>query len=191
MCGYEEFSDEELVVRLRQGESEIEDYLMEKYKNLARTRARAMYLIGGDTDDLIQEAMIGIFKAIRDFLPGKEASFSTFARLCIERQLYSAIQSSNRKKNQPLNTYISLSEENNEGSLDRLWEESPEAILVDREQADNMMEKIQSKLSPFENHVLELYLQGCDYNRIAQMMDKSPKSIDNALQRIRAKVREI
>ena len=110
MVQYDHVSDEELIARLRAGESAVSDYLMEKYKGLVRKKARAMFLIGGDTDDLIQEGMIGLFKAIQDYQPDKEASFLTFARLCIDRQVYSAIQSSRRQKHQPLNSYISLSQ---------------------------------------------------------------------------------
>lgn len=188
---YQNSSDEELIRRLRQGESEIEDFLMDKYKNLVKIRARAMYLIGGETDDLIQEGMIGLFKAIRDYREDRDAAFATFAKLCVERQLYRTIESSNRQKNQPLNTYISLDGESQEEELQRLWEESPEAIVVDREHTDAMIEKIHKALSPFENHVLNLYMNGYTYIQIAEMMDKSPKSIDNALQRIRSKVRDI
>lgn len=188
---YQNSSDEELIRRLRQGESEIEDFLMDKYKNLVKIRARAMYLIGGETDDLIQEGMIGLFKAIRDYREDRDAAFATFAKLCVERQLYRAIESSNRQKNQPLNTYISLDGESQEEELQRLWEESPEAIVVDREHTDAMIERIHKALSPFENHVLNLYMNGYTYIQIAEMMDKSPKSIDNALQRIRSKVRDI
>ena len=107
---YSKYSDEELIQRLRAGETGIADYLIEKYKYLVRRKARAMFLIGGDTDDLIQEGMIGLFKAVRDYHPGKEASFVTFAQMCIDRQIYSAVQSSNRQKHMPLNTYISLSQ---------------------------------------------------------------------------------
>ena len=189
MCDYSKYADEELISRLRQGESEIEDYLMEKYKNLARARARAMYLIGGETDDLIQEGMIGLFKAIRDYDEAKEASFQTFARLCIERQLYRTIEASNRLKNHPLNSYVSLSDEASEEDLRQNWEESPEAIILDREHTGDMIKKIRHVCSPFENHVLELYMRGYDYRKIAEMMDKTPKSIDNALQRIRTKVK--
>ncbi len=189
MYEYQGCTDEELIERLRQGETEIEDYLMEKYKSVVRTKARVMYLIGGDTDDLIQEGMIGLFKAVRDYNKEKKTMFSTFANLCVERQLYNAIQASNRQKNQPLNSYVSLSSGNSEEILFNQWEESPEAILVDREKADSRMERIHKVLSPFENHVLELYLSGYDYQQIAEMMDKTPKSIDNALQRIRSKVR--
>ena len=188
---YQNSSDEELIRRLRQGESEIEDFLMDKYKNLVKIRARAMYLIGGETDDLIQEGMIGLFKAIRDYREDRDAAFATFAKLCVERQLYRTIESSNRQKNQPLNTYISLDGESQEEELQRLWEESPEAIVVDREHTDAMIERIHKALSPFENHVLNLYMNGYTYIQIAEMMDKSPKSFDNALQRIRSKVRDI
>lgn len=189
MCEYQKYTDEALIERLRGGESEIEDYLMDKYKTMVRVKARVMYLTGGDTDDLIQEGMIGLFKAVRDFKKEKKSSFSTFANLCVERQLIKAIEASNRQKNQPLNSYISLSEENSEEILFDRWEESPEAILVNKEKADHRMERIHKVLSPFENHVLELYLNGYDYIQIAEMMDKTPKSIDNALQRIRSKVR--
>ena len=111
MVGYDKYTDEELILRLRAGESGIIDYLVGKYKDLVRQKARAMFLIGGDTDDLIQEGMIGLFKAIRDYQPGRDASLRTFAGLCIDRQLYSAIQNSNRQKHQPLNSYVSLSYE--------------------------------------------------------------------------------
>ncbi len=133
---YGQFSDEQLIERLRGGETEISDYLMEKYKGLVRKKARAMYLIGGDTDDLIQEGMIGLFKAIQDYRPDREASFQTFASLCIERQLYSAVKNSTRQKHIPLNSYVSLSEEAETGSLEGLWSENPEALIIDREIQD-------------------------------------------------------
>lgn len=190
MCDYQKCTDEELLTRLRTGETEIQDYLMEKYKNLVRTKARAMYLIGGDTDDLIQEGMIGLFKAIRDYDEAKESSFQTFARLCIDRQLYRAIEASNRLKNQPLNSYISLSDATSEENLVQNWESSPESIILDRENTDHLFRRIRKACSAFENHVLDLYIKGNDYRKIAEMMDKPPKSIDNALQRIRAKVKE-
>ena len=117
MCRYNETADEILIGRLRDGETAIADHLMEKYKGLVRKKARAMFLIGGDTDDLIQEGMIGLFKAVRDYRPGHEASFQSFANMCIDRQMYSAIKSSNRQKHQPLNTYISLSSSETEENL--------------------------------------------------------------------------
>lgn len=186
---YHEYTDEELIERLRAGETEIEDYLMEKYKTMVRAKARAMYLIGGDTDDLIQEGMIGLFKAVRKYDKDREAAFRTYANRCVDGQMYKAIEASKCQKHQPLNSYISLSEESSEEILLNQWEESPEVILLDQEKADHRMERIQKVLSPFEKHVLELHLKGFTYIQIAEMMDKPAKSIDNALQRIKAKVR--
>lgn len=190
MTDYGIFTDEELIEKYRSENEPVTDFLVEKYKYLIRQKARAMYLIGGETDDLIQEGMLGLFKAVRDFNPHKEASFQTFARLCIDRQMYHAVENSNRQKHQPLNTYISLSqEEDYEGLFSELVESSAESIVIDKENAQNMETQIRSVLSPFENHVLTSYLKGNDYLRIAEEFEKSPKSIDNALQRIRSKVR--
>ena len=111
MKKYEECQDDELIRRLRDGDGSVMDYLMEKYKDLVRRKARLMYLPGADQEDLIQEGMIGLFKAVRDFQPGREATFATFARMCIDRQIYSAIQNSNRQKHLPLNSYVSLNQE--------------------------------------------------------------------------------
>ena len=182
MGKFDGVSDEELIARLRAGETAIEDYLMEKYKGLVRQKARAMFLIGGDTDDLIQEGMIGLFKAVRDFQTDKEASFATFARVCIDRQIYSAIQNSNRQKHQPLNSYVSLNQED---------ESSPESIIIDQETTEDLRKRISDYLSPMENKVLDLYLKGKGYVEIGGILNKSPKSVDNALQRIRSKIREV
>ena len=171
MCRYNETADEILIRRLREGESAIADYLMEKYKGLVKKKARAMFLMGGDTDDLIQEGMIGLFKAVRDYQPDREASFQSFANLCIDRQIYSAIKSSNRQKHQPLNTYVSLSSSETE---------NVSAL-------ENEMEK---SLSSLENRVLHLYLEGNSYTEIAEILGKTPKSIDNALRRIRKKIKK-
>ncbi|MFQ9157565.1 MAG: RNA polymerase sporulation sigma factor SigH [Blautia sp.] len=186
---YSKYSDEELIQRLRAGETGIADYLIEKYKYLVRRKARAMFLIGGDTDDLIQEGMIGLFKAVRDYHPGKEASFVTFAQMCIDRQIYSAVQSSNRQKHMPLNTYISLSQEDEENPLAQAWVETPEEIIIDRENTRALEDEIKSALSPMENTVLNYYLEGKSYADIGMLMDKNPKSVDNALRRIRTKIR--
>lgn len=186
---YSKYSDEELIQRLRAGETGIADYLIEKYKYLVRRKARAMFLIGGDTDDLIQEGMIGLFKAVRDYHPGKEASFVTFAQMCIDRQIYSAVQSSNRQKHMPLNTYISLSQEDEESPLAQAWVETPEEIIIDRENTRALEDEIKSALSPMENTVLNYYLEGKSYADIGVLMDKNPKSVDNALRRIRTKIR--
>ena len=187
---FDNVSDEELIARFRAGETSIEDYLMEKYKGLVRQKARAMFLIGGDTDDLIQEGMIGLFKAVRDYQPGREATFATFAGMCIDRQLYSAIQSSNRQKHIPLNSYVSLNQEEENSPIWELSVENPESIVIDQENARDLQQKFMGFLSPMERKVLELYLKGEGYVEIARHLNKSPKSIDNALQRIRAKIRE-
>ena len=191
MGKFDNISDEELIARLRDGETIIEDYLMEKYKGLVRQKARAMFLIGGDTDDLIQEGMIGLFKAVRDFQPGREATFATFARMCIDRQIYSAIQNSNRQKHLPLNSYVSLNQEDESSPIWELSVENPEEIIIDQETTRDLQQKISDYLSPMENKVLDLYLKGEGYVEIGRILGKSPKSIDNALQRIRAKIREV
>ena len=175
MSRYGQCSDEELIERLRKG--------------TVKKRARAMYLIGGETDDLIQEGMIGLFKAVQDYRPDREASFRTFAGLCIDRQLYSAVKNSTRQKHIPLNSYVSLSEEEESGSLEGLWSENPEALVIDRETTGILEKEISRALSPMENKVLDYYLRGYGYVQIAEIMGKTPKSIDNALQRIRGKIR--
>ena len=192
MKQYDKIKDEEIIFRFKQGETEILDYLMEKYKNMVRKKARAMFLIGGDNDDLIQEGMIGLFKAVRDYQPEKEASFQTFARICVDRQIYNAIQNSNRQKHQPLNSYISLSQEDgeNEEHLPDMWVENPESIIIDQENVRDLEQEITCTLSPMENQVLDYYLDGNGYTEIAKIMGKTPKSIDNALQRIRGKIKE-
>ena len=191
MDNYEQFTDEELIERLRDGEQELEDYLMEKYKGMVLKKAHAMFIVGGEGEDLIQEGMIGLFRALRDYQPGKSATFATFANLCVERQIYKAIEMSGRLKNKPLNSYISLSEEESP-ILDSLAfeQQDPEAIVIDRENVNVMQEKIRQHLSRFETRVLDSYLEGMTYTQIAEAMGKSPKSIDNALQRIRGKIRE-
>lgn len=192
MKQYDGIKDEELISRFKNGESEILDYLMEKYKNMVRKKARNMFLIGGENDDLIQEGMIGLFKAVRDYQPDRDAAFQTFASICVDRQIYNAIQSSNRQKHQPLNSYISLSEQDgeNEEHLGDNWGENPESIIIDQENVQDLEQEITATLSPMENQVLEYYLAGNGYGEIAQIMGKTPKSIDNALQRIRIKIRE-
>ena len=182
---YDACTDEELIERLRQGETEITDYILEKYKPLVRKYANAMYLIGGETDDLIQEGMIGLFKAIRDFCLDKDSSFFHFAGWCIHRQLYSAIEASNRKKHQPLNSYLSFFEQGAEGSIG--FTSSPEQLVIEQEVSRDLWNRVNSRLSPMEKQVLQFYLDGNNYMQIAGLMKKSPKSVDNALQRIRRK----
>lgn len=202
MCQYEKCTDEELLTRLRSGEEEISDYLMEKYKGFVRQKARAMFLIGGETDDLIQEGMIGLFKAIRDYDTGRDASFFTFADLCVSRQMYTAIQAAGRLKNAPLNSYISIyadysRQEEGESSeevklinsLISPLEKNPEELLIDRENVERIEQMIERELSPFEKQVLDLYLTGMSYGQIAKVLGRDDKSTDNALQRVKAKIR--
>lgn len=189
MNQYDNCTDEELITRLRSGENGISDYLMEKYKELVRKRANTLYLIGGEKDDLIQEGMIGLFKAVRDYQPDRETSFQTFAGLCVDRQIYNAIQGSNRQKHIPLNSYVSLNEEEEESTLGEQWAEDPETIVIDRENARILEAEIRKILSPLENEVLFYYLEGYNYVQIGELLGKSPKSMDNALQRIRTKIR--
>lgn len=152
-----------------------------------------MYLAGGETDDLIQEGMLGLFKAIRDFAPEKQVTFYHFASLCVTRQIQKAVEASNRKKNQPLNAYISISDaQEAEGVLtqpDAMV--NPEQLLIDTENVRQMKERVMQSLSPLERNVLELYLQGYDYRAIAGMLKRPDKGIDNAIQRIRQKVKKL
>lgn len=191
---YKDFTDEELIEKLRVGDAEIADYIMEKYKPLVRKKTNAMYLIGGETEDLIQEGMIGLFKAVRDYDSEKAASFFSFADLCITRQLYSALEASNRKKHSPLNNYVSFSnQDESEGiSLEEVISSqtiSPEQILIEKERKEEFFEHLQEKLSTMEKKVLYLYLEGNSYIQIAEQLEKTPKSIDNTLQRIRGKIK--
>lgn len=194
---YHLMDDDELIQLLRDGESAVTDYFMDKYKYLVRSKAGSMHILGGDRDDLIQEGMIGLFKALRDYDMGRDASFSTFASLCISRQMYTAVQASGRKKHSPLNNYISLSQTSDDGErgemmelLNGLSSESPEQALIDRENMELLLERIDSILSPLERQVLELHLTGMDYIEIARVLGRNPKSTDNALQRIRSKLRK-
>ena len=192
---YQNQTDEILIEQLRSGQEQITDYIMDKYKNLVRKRANDMFLMGGDTDDLIQEGMIGLFKAIRDYRMEKDASFYHFADLCITRQIYHAVEASQRKKHQPLNTYISLNAQMGQEGEDTLQDllvsvenPNPEQLLIDQENANDIQEKLYKNLSKFERQVLLLYLQGSNYRQIAKQLHKEPKAIDNALQRIRGKI---
>ena len=196
MNTYNKIPDEQLICRLRNGEDEIMDYLMIKYKSMVRRKARAMYLIGGDNDDLIQEGMIGLIKAVRDFDSEAGQSFSGFAELCVSRQMYSAIASSKRKKHIPLNSYVSLYDEGNHedekalpliDTIEPEVENNPETLYFGKESSEAFIEELKENLSDLENRVLYLHMQGTNYRDIANLLDKSPKTIDNALQRIRTK----
>lgn len=197
---YSNMSDEELISNLREGEEKVTDYLMDKYKVLVRKKAKTMYILGADTEDLIQEGMIGLFKAVRDYDCGRDASFSTFAELCVSRQMYTAIEASNRKKHMPLNTYISIytEREKEDGSepilsevLSSITDRNPEEILIDEDNVNRLIDAITESLSPFEQQVLNLRLTGMGYVEIARILGKDEKSTDNALIRIKSKVKKI
>ena len=201
MNKYDRMTDEQLLCDYKNGNQEIMDYLMVKYKSMVRKKARAMYLLGGENEDLIQEGMIGLIKAVRDFDVTQKTSFSSFAELCVSRQMYSAIEASNRKKHLPLNSYVSLyenSEEVGEGrslplidTIESSKENDPEVLYFGKEYTEAFAEQLKELLSPLENHVLYLHLMGTDYRTIAELLGKSPKSVDNALQRIKTKAQKI
>lgn len=201
MNKYDRMTDEQLLCDYKNGNQEIMDYLMVKYKSMVRKKARAMYLLGGENEDLIQEGMIGLIKAVRDFDVTQKTSFSSFAELCVSRQMYSAIEASNRKKHLPLNSYISLyedSEQEGEGrnlplidTIESSKENDPEVLYFGKEYTEAFAEQLKELLSPLENHVLYLHLMGTDYRTIAELLGKSPKSVDNALQRIKTKAQKI
>ena len=199
---YGNSSDEELILRLRDGEEAITDYIMDKYKNMVRSKAKSMYILGADREDLIQEGMIGLFKAVRDYDTGRDASFFTFADLCVSRQMYTAIQAAGRQKHMPLNTYVSLYADGADGedglreaerglleSAASRLEQNPEELLIDRENVKRLEEVMEKELSSFEKQVLDLYLTGMKYSQIARVLGKDDTSTDNALQRIKAKLK--
>ena len=199
---YEKCSDEELIMRQRDGEEAVTDYIMDKYKNLVRNKAKSMYILGADREDLIQEGMIGLFKAIRDYDTGRDASFSTFADLCVSRQMYTAVQAAGRQKHAPLNTYISLytsGSENDDFDKGEEWElinnliskseRSPEELVIDRENVELLEKVIEKELSSFEKQVLDLHLTGMSYSQIAKVLGRDDKSTDNALQRMKSKLK--
>ena len=185
----EEYPDEELIDMYRAGNEQAIEYIFERYKYIVRKKAKAMFLAGGDSDDLIQEGMIGLYKAVRDYDKQKDASFMTFAGMCINRQILNAVTASNRKKNTPLNTYVSFDEPVNPEDDSQV--KLVDVLKSDQENVESLEDKLYSVLSDFEKNVLELYMSGKDYIAIAQMLDKPPKSIDNAIQRIRNKVDKI
>ncbi len=198
---FDRYSDEEMIDRLRDGDENVMDYLMNKYKNMVRSKARSMYILGADQEDLIQEGMIGLFKAIRDYDGGRDASFSTFADLCISRQMYTAVETSRREKHMPLNTYVSIysnvARDSGEAEgaqlkdvLPELSSLGPEAAVIDEESVKNLGLIIERELSMFEKQVLDLYLVGMRNTAIARVLGRSEKSTDNALQRIKAKLRK-
>ena len=198
---YSALTDEELIARSREGDQAAVDALMTKYKGMVLGKAKSMFILGGDSDDLIQEGMLGLFKAVRDYDSGRDASFRTFAQLCVTRQLYTAVTASGRKKHLPLNSAISLSQtaqndsdddEQTDGLINILPADesfNPEEYLIGRESMERLEEWIEQELSTFERQVLELRLTGLGYVEIAHVLNRDEKSTDNALQRIRNKLK--
>ena len=193
---YKDYRDEELVRIAQAGDDAVQDYLLDKYKSLVRAKSRAYFLIGADSEDIIQEGMIGLYKAVRDFNGEKNTSFRSFAELCVNRQMITAIKAATRQKHQPLNSYISLNkpvyeDETEQTYMDLLQEGAflnPETLLIGQENRNFLEDQLVKHLSGFETRVLMLYLQGRSYFEIARTLKKPEKSIDNALQRIKKKL---
>ena len=192
-------ADEQVVAMAQSGDSVASEYLLCKYKNFVRSKARSYFLIGADHEDIVQEGMIGLFKAIRDYQAERLSSFRAFAELCITRQIITAIKTATRQKHIPLNSYVSLNkpiyeEESDRTLMDVITEgrsADPEELLIGRESYVNIESRIDEALSPLERRVLAAYLDGKSYQEIAQMLDRHVKSIDNALQRVKHKLEKL
>lgn len=188
--------DEEVALKAKSGNIQAQEYLINKYKNFVKAKAKSYFLIGADKEDIYQEGMIGLYKAIRDFKPDKLSSFKAFAELCVTRQIITAIKTATRQKHIPLNTYISLNkpiydEESDRTLLDILSAvkvSDPEELVISREEVVKIENEIEDALSELELEVLNSYLQGKSYQEIACELDRHSKSIDNALQRVKRKL---
>lgn len=196
---YKDMSDESLITLIKAGDSHAQNFLLEKYSNLVNVKATKFFLVGGENDDIVQEGMIGLYKAIKAFDGEKDNSFKTFANLCIERQLITAIKMSNRQKHIPLNSSFSLNvsafEENDDTSvlevLDTKTVEDPLDTITKREYFTSVEDTLDKNLSKFEKDVLDLFVQGDSYIDIATKLKSTAKSVDNAIQRIRKKASKI
>lgn len=194
--GYDLKTDEEIVDAVREGDSSALEYLIHKYKNFVRAKARSYFLIGADREDIIQEGMIGLYKSIRDFRGDKLASFKAFAELCITRQIITAIKTATRQKHIPLNSYVSLDKPIYDEDSDRTLMDvicgskvsDPEELMIHKEEFSGLEDKMSELLSDLERQVLMLYLDGRSYQEIAVDLDRHVKSIDNALQRVKRKL---
>ena len=194
-------SDEEIIYYIRQKDNRALEFMMNKYKRLVEKKSKSYFLMGAGKEDLFQEGMIGLFKAIRDYNSKKEASFFSFAELCITRQMITAVKTSMRQKHMPLNGYISLNksasttEEEDKGELLDILpahpRENPESVVIAKETVHLLENELSEALSSFEKEVLQLHIEGVDYVEIGKRLEKPSKSIDNALQRIKKKVGKI
>ncbi|WP_214483885.1 RNA polymerase sporulation sigma factor SigH [Bacillus sp. SM2101] len=193
---YEQYEDEHIVELVHSGNSEALDYLINKYKNFVRAKARSYFLIGADREDIVQEGMIGLYKAIRDFREDKLTSFKAFAELCITRQIITAIKTATRQKHIPLNSYVSLDKPIYDEESDRTLMDvisgtkvmNPEELIINQEEYDDIEVKMSELLSDLERKVLVLYLDGRSYQEISEDLNRHVKSIDNALQRVKRKL---
>jgi RNA polymerase sporulation-specific sigma factor len=181
-------TEEEIVLKAKQGDEKALDFIFEKYKSLVNSRARSFFLIGGDTDDLIQEGMIGLFKAIHDYDINKQASFKTFATICINRQIYKAITLTNSEKNSPLNNYISIEANPFDLEFNKTIDNDPINELLKKESYKSLISLMDTKLSKFEKRVLEYFLEGLSYKQMMEIEKKNYKSIDNTLKRVKMKL---
>ena len=198
---YLNMTDEALVERSHAGDARADETLCERYKNVVRIKARPYFLIGADREDLVQEGMIGLYKAIRDYTPDHNAVFRSFAEMCIVRQLISAIKRATRKKHAPLNTYVSLygstfaEEDNRErpllDTMAMVRTESPEDAFISKESTEHILGSIEKLLTPLEKQVLDLFMDGYSYQQIAAVLGRGTKTVDNALQRIKKKLNRI
>lgn len=190
------FTDEELVLLAQKGNKEASEFITAKYFSYVRNKSRAYYLVGGEVEDIIQEGLIGLYEAIKDYSPDKQASFKTFMDICVTRQIMTAIKTASRQKHIPLNTYVSLNKPLFSDETDKSYEdalvlsrkEDPESLYLDHEKTNEINKEIKNSLSNFEYEVLKLYLQGVSYLNIAKVLEKEEKAIDNAIQRIRKKL---
>lgn len=193
---YEDKIDEEIVMVAKTGDIKSQEYLINKYQNFVKAKAKSYFLIGADKEDIYQEGMIGLYKAIRDFKPNKLSSFKAFAELCITRQIITAIKTATRQKHIPLNTYISLNKPIYDEESDRtlfdvissLKVADPEELIISKEEIKKIKSGIGEVLSDLEMEVLMYYLEGKSYQEIACDLDRGAKSIDNALQRVKRKL---
>lgn len=195
---HDEHLEEELIVeQARKGDPRAQEILIKKYKNFVRSKARSYFLIGADREDIVQEGMIGLFKAMRDYQPDKVTSFKSFAELCIKRQIITAIKTATRQKHIPLNSYVSLNKPVYDDDSDRTLydvmstgskELNPEHLVIKREELSHIEEKMGEVLSDLEWKVLNAYLEGKSYQEISIEMNKHVKSVDNALQRVKKKL---
>ena len=196
MILYESLTDEELLSLHRAGDARAEETLYARYKQIVRSKARTYFLVGADHEDIIQEGMIGLYKAVLDYQTDRQASFRSFAELCITRQIISAIKSATRKKHIPLNTYISFNRPTYEGENERPLIDvltstrisDPEEVLIGRENYAAVADSIEHSLSKLERNALGLYLYGYSYQQIADMLRITTKSVDNAIQRVKKKL---